>query len=152
MLIAYNVGSGFSRMGIEAIGQDPQITDDSRNLLVKCNRFANWNNPVNDGNTMAYSIVVNGGTGTQVVNNYAQAKVDTGYGIELSGPNAIAKGDYIDGFHTGIIGYAPGDIIEENNLINSAGPEIDTYGRTDEIVRNNTSNPRAPLSSCLPGP
>jgi polygalacturonase len=145
VVIDHNVGTGMSRMGIEAIGNDPPINGDSTNLRVEGNWFTNWHGGVTT-DTMAYSIVVDGGTGTQVLNNYAQGTLNTGYGIELSGPNAIAQGNYIDGFYEGIIGYARGDTIQNNNIINSAsGVPIDTYGRDDEIVQNNTFDPSLPL-------
>jgi Ca2+-binding RTX toxin-like protein len=141
VVVASNVGSGISRMGIEIMGSDPVYPGDTTNLLVKGNYFTNWQNPVADGNTIAYSIVTNGGTGTQVLDNYAQGDHNAGYGIELSGVGAVASGNYLDGFSTGIIGYAPQDVIENNNIINYSSEMTNTYNRSDEIVQNNTSDP-----------
>jgi hypothetical protein len=147
VLIANNVGSGFSRMGIETIGNDPPQAGASQNLHVECNRFSDWHNVPGETNTIAYSIVTLG-PGTQVLNNYAQGPTNNpnpgwnGYGIELGGPDALAQGNYIDGFTTGIVGYVSGDIIQNNNIINSVGAPIHTSGRTDEIVRSNTTDPR----------
>jgi Ca2+-binding RTX toxin-like protein len=141
VVVASNVGSGISRMGIEIMGSDPVYPGDTTNLLVKGNYFTNWQNPVADGNTIAYSIVTNGGTGTQVLDNYAQGDHNAGYGIELSGVGAVAGGNYLDGFSTGIIGYAPQDVIENNNIINYSSEATNTYNRSDEIVQNNTSDP-----------
>jgi hypothetical protein len=87
----------------------------------------------------------------RVLNNYADGPTNNpnpgwnGYGIELGGPDALAQGNYIDGFTTGIVGYVSGDIIQNNNIINSVGAPIDTYGRDDEIVQNNTFDLSMPL-------
>jgi Ca2+-binding RTX toxin-like protein len=141
VVVASNVGTGISRMGIEIIGNDPVYQGETTNLLVKGNYFTNWENPVSDGNTTAYSIVTDGGTGTQVVGNYAQGIHNAGYGIELSGVGAMASGNYLDGFSTGIIGYSSHDVIQNNNIIDYSSEATNTYSRTDEIVQNNTSDP-----------
>jgi hypothetical protein len=143
--VSYNKATGISRMGIEIQGQGGE--NETTNLLVQGNNFTNWINPVADGNSIAYSIVANG-TGTRVLDNYAQGKVSKGIGVEISGPGAVAKYNYIDGFAMGIIGYMTRDEISYNNIINNAwGPpgQISTFGRTDEIVVGNTSNPNLPV-------
>jgi hypothetical protein len=145
IVVSYNKASGISRMGIEIQGQG--ATNETTNLLVQGNHFTNWVNPVADGNTIAYSIVTTG-TGTRVLDNYAQGKVSTGIGIELSGAAAAAKYNYIDGFAMGIIGYMTRDNISYNNVINNAwgaSAQINTFGRTDEIVVGNTSDPNLPI-------
>jgi hypothetical protein len=43
------------------------------------------------------------------------------------------------------VGYVSGDIIQNNNIINSVGAPIDTSGRDDEIVQNNTFDLSMPL-------
>jgi hypothetical protein len=144
--VSYNTASGISRMGIEIQGQGG--TDETTNLLVQGNHFSNWINPVADGNTIAYSIVTTG-TGTRVVSNYAQGNLPTGCGIELSGPGGAALHNYIDGFSCSLIGYMTRDDMSYNNVINSndgiCGAAICTFGRTDEIVVGNTSNPNMPI-------
>ena len=133
-------------MGIEIQGQGG--TNETSNLLVQGNHFTNWVNPVADGNTTAYSIVTTG-TGTRVLNNYAQNNFPTGYGVELSGPGAVALHNYIDGFDYSLIGYMTRDNMSYNNVINNAsGPapgSIATFGRTDETVVGNTSNRNQPI-------
>jgi hypothetical protein len=145
IVVSYNKGSGISRMGIEIQGQGG--ANETTNLLVQGNDFTNWVNPVADGNTIAYSIVTNG-TGTRVLDNYAQGKVTTGIGVEISGPGAVAKHNYLDGYAMGIIGYMTADNISYNNVINNswgAGAQISTFGRTDEILVGNTSSPNLPI-------
>ena len=146
IIVSYNTGSGVSRMGIEIQGQGG--TNETTNLLVQGNHFTNWVNPVSDGNTTAYSIVTTG-TGTRVLNNYAQNVFQTGYGVELSGPGAAALHNYIDGFDCSLIGYMTRDDLSYNNVINAArGPapaSISTFGRTDEIVVGNNSNRNLPV-------
>ena len=133
-------------MGIEIQGQGG--TNETSNLLVQGNHFTNWVNPVADGNTIAYSIVTTG-TRTRVVGNYAQGNLPTGCGVELSGPGAAAVHNYIDGFSCSLIGYMSRDDMSYNNVINSndgiCGAAICTFGRTDEIVVGNTSNPNMPI-------
>jgi hypothetical protein len=141
VVVADNVGTGMTGMAIEIIGHDPPVHNETQNLLVKGNSFSGWRYLAGMTDTIAYSIVTDGGTGTQVLDNYARNGLHTGYGIELSGPGALARGNYIDGFYTGIIAYSAGDIIERNNVINFAGTATDTYGRADEVVRDNTSDP-----------
>jgi Ca2+-binding RTX toxin-like protein len=140
VVVASNVGTGLSRMGIEIIGSDPVYQGETTNLLVKGNYFTNWGSQVADGNSTAYSIVTDGGTGTQVVGNYAQGSHNEGYGIELSGVGAMASGNYLDGFSTGIIGYSSHDVIQNNNIIHYSSDATSTYTQTNEIVQNNTSD------------
>jgi hypothetical protein len=144
IVVANNVGNGMSRMGIEIIGSDPVYPAETTNLLVKGNHFTHWGTASPDGETTAYSIVTDGGTGTQVLDNYAQGNPNRGYGIELAGVGAVASGNYLDGFSTGIIAYSPGSVIEGNNIINYSSASTSTYNRSDEIVQNNTSDPSIP--------
>jgi hypothetical protein len=141
VVVSDNVGTGLSRMGIEIMGSDPVYQGETTNLLVQGNSFTNWGTPSADGETTAYSIVTDGGTGTHVVGNYAQGGHASGYGIEMSGVGAVADGNYIDGFTTGIIGYSSHDVIQNNNIINYSSEATSTYTQTDEIVQNNTSDP-----------
>jgi Ca2+-binding RTX toxin-like protein len=141
VVVANNVGTGMSRMGIEIIGSDPVYPGETTNLLVKGNYFTNWGTPSPDGETTAYSIVTDGGTGTQVVGNYAQGNHNSGVGVELAGVGAVASDNYLDGFSTGIIGYSSQDVIQNNNIINYSSAATSTYTQTDEIVQNNTSDP-----------
>ncbi len=98
---------GVSRMAIEIQGSDPPAPIESRGLRVTRNHFAHWVRPVADGNTIAYSIVTDGGVGTQVLDNYARGRlVSTGIGIEIAGTDALVSGNYIEGFGAGVIGYA----------------------------------------------
>lgn len=141
VVVIDNAGNGISRMGIEIIGQDPAYRGETTNLLVRGNHFTNWRHPVADGSTMGYSIVTDGGIGTQVLDNYARGDHNAGYGIELAGTGAVAMRNYLDGFSTGIIGYSSADVIENNNIIHYTSAQISTYNRSDEIVQNNTSDP-----------
>jgi len=143
IVVSYNTGSGVSRMAIEIQGQNRE--NETTNLLVQGNHFINWANPTGK-DTIAYSIVTTG-TGTQVLDNYAKAGVRTGIGIEISGPGAIAKYNYIDGFAIGIIGYMERDNISYNNVINNSWEKdrFSTFNRTDEIVVGNTSDPDLPI-------
>lgn len=145
VVIADNVGTGISRMGIEVIGQDPPETNETVDLLVAGNAFSNWTDRVADRSTMAFSIVTDGGTGTRVIGNYAHDVDNGSYGIELAGTGAVARGNYIDGFATGIIGYSSGSVIEDNNILNARSQPVSTYGRSDEIVRNNTNDRLMPI-------
>ncbi len=61
-------------------------------------------------------------------NNQAQSNLNAGYGIELSGPNAIRKRNHTHSFYTGIIGYASGDTTERNKLVKDCVSLIATYG------------------------
>lgn len=142
IVVAGNTGDGVSRMGIEIQGQDPPQPGETTNLLVQGNHFVNWTAPVSDGNTIAYSIVTDGGQGTRVLDNYAQGKVRTGYGIEISGPGAIVNGNYIDGFAGGVIGYSPNEMITGNNTINQSGRAITDYGPQDITITGNTNDDR----------
>lgn len=144
VVVANNAGNGISRMGIEIIGSDPVYPGETTNLLVKGNHFVNWKNLAADGNTTAYSIVTDGGTGTQVLDNYAQGDFNRGYGIELAGVGAIARGNFLDGFSTGIIGYSSGNVIDGNNIINYSMASTSTYNRSDILVQNNTSDRSRP--------
>jgi hypothetical protein len=144
VVVDSNVGTGMSRMGIEIIGSDPVYPGETTNLLVKGNHFAGWRKLAADGDTSAYSIVTDGGSGTRVLDNYARGNPNRGYGIELAGTDAVAKGNYLDGFSTGIIAYSAGSVIEDNNIINYASASTSTYDRSDVIVQNNTSDPSIP--------
>jgi hypothetical protein len=141
VVVANNVGTGTSRMGIEIMGGDPVYPGETTNLQVKNNYFTNWGTPAADGETTAYSIVTDGGTGTQITGNYAQNSLHSGYGIEMSGVGAIAEGNYLDGFSSGIIGYSSRDVIQNNNIIHYSSDATSTYTQTNEIVQNNTSDP-----------
>ena len=141
VVVDSNVGTGMSRMGIEIIGSDPVYPGETTNLLVHNNYFSDWGTPSADGETTAYSIVTDGGTGTQITGNYAQNSLHSGYGIEMAGVGATADGNYIDGFSTGVIGYSSRDVIQNNNIINNSSDATSTYTQTDEIVQNNTSDP-----------
>src|SRR6185437_11435308 len=116
VVVDSNVGTGMSRMGIEIIGSDPVYPGETTNLLVHNNYFSDWGTPSADGETTAYSIVTDGGTGTHVTGNYAQGSHNSGVGIELAGVGATADGNYLDGFSTGVIGYSSQDVIQNNNL------------------------------------
>jgi hypothetical protein len=144
VVVADNVGTGISRMGIEIIGSDPVYPGETTNLLVEGNHFAGWRKLGAVGDTSAYSIVTDGGSGTRVLDNYARGNPNRGYGIELAGRDAVAKGNYLDGFSTGIIAYSAGSVIEDNNIINYASASTSTYDRSDVIVQNNTSDPSIP--------
>jgi hypothetical protein len=141
VVVDSNVGTGMSRMGIEIIGSDPVYPGETTNLLVHNNYFSDWGTPSADGETTAYSIVTDGGTGTQITGNYAQNSLHSGYGIEMAGVGATADGNYIDGFSTGVIGYSSRDVIQNNNIINNSSDATSTYTQTDEIMQNNTSDP-----------
>jgi cell division septation protein DedD len=141
VVVASNTATGLSRMGIEIIGSDPVYQGETTNLMVKDNYVTNWGTPAADGETTAYSIVTDGGTGTHVTGNYAQGSHNSGVGIELAGVGATADGNYLDGFSTGIIGYSSQDVIQNNNIINYSSEATSTYTQTDEIVQNNTSDP-----------
>lgn len=135
IIVSDNVGLGISRMGIEIQGKAPPRPGESRNLLVQGNRFSTWNNPAAD--TIGYSIVTDGGVGTKVIGNYVQTTLRTGIGIEISGENAVAERNYVDGFEVGITAYSAGDVITGNTIINSAHRPASTFGRSDVTVSNN---------------
>lgn len=154
IVVADNIGRGISRMGIEIQGSSPPEAGESQNLLVERNRFSTWINPVADGNTIAYSIVTDGGDGIEVRDNYAQTKLKTGIGIEIAGSHAVAERNYIDGFDAGIIAYTAGDIIRNNTVVNTARHPTSAFGRNDILISSNSpsevENP-APLGVDDPG-
>jgi hypothetical protein len=139
IVVADNIGRGISRMGIEIQGNSPPEAGESQNLLVERNRFSSWINPVADGNTIAYSIVTDGGDGIEVRDNYAQTTLKTGIGIEIAGSHAVAERNYIDGFDAGIIAYSAGDIIRNNTVINTARNATSAFGRNDIVISSNST-------------
>lgn len=137
IVVAENIGRGISRMGIEIQGKAPPRPGESLNLLVQGNHFSEWINPADE--IIGYSIVTDGGLGTKVIGNYVQTTLRTGIGIEISGPNATAERNYVDGFQVGITAYSAGDVITDNTIINSGHRPTSTFGRSDVTVSNNNT-------------
>lgn len=137
IIVAENIGRGISRMGIEIQGKAPPRPGESFNLLVQGNHFSDWINPADE--IIGYSIVTDGGVGTKVIGNYVQTALRAGIGIEISGSNAVAEKNYVDGFEVGITAYSAGDVVTGNTIINNGHRPVSTFGRSDVTVSNNNT-------------
>ena len=149
VIVSNNVGAGGTqRMAIEIQGNDPPIAGETRNLKVSGNYWTNWNNAlVADGNSEAYSIVPNGGTGTVISGNYADGTTQSGgakavMAMEVSG-TATVQGNDLRNF-----GYGPWcygvDAFTSNNLVVTTKPVVGVYsGATCNVSGTTTSSNKA---------
>lgn len=153
--VSYNVCTGIDRMCLEIQDSEGYIKAGlgwTQRLLVEGNWADGWTSTKVD-TKMAYSIVVDSGSGTVVRNNYAKFDgVGRGdYGNELGGIGAQSYGNYLDGWTTGIILYEPNQIVRNNNLINCGSTsshkcvEIYTKLSFDDIVFGNLADASLPV-------
>lgn len=145
IVVKNNSGSGFRRIGIELFGSDPPVNEEVVGLQVTGNFFGPWSTQLDpQGNSIAYSIVCDGGRNITISGNYANGSSGASratMALETSGSNAYVQRNDFQYYNWGLIGYTNGAVFDYNNIFVNNPPWISAYtGVTLDVRTHNTTS------------